>query len=97
VLKGLTWQGEAIATEAILLPLLDMLARGPGAVEAAKSLLRGRARDIWDAATRAAPPHAIELSLQNMRLSAETDAGDSVVWAPAAHVAAQMRSDDVGM
>jgi hypothetical protein len=92
VLKGLTWQGEAIAAEAILLPLLDMLARGPGAAgEAAKSLLRGRARDIWDAATRAAPPHAIELSLQNMRLSAETDAGDSVVWAPAAHVAAAPR------
>jgi hypothetical protein len=91
-LKGLTWRDEPIAAEAIMLPLLGTLAKGPSAAaEAARSLLRGRSREIWDAATRAAPPHAIELSLQNMRLPAETDAGDSVVWAPAAHVAAAPR------
>jgi len=91
-LKGLMWQGEPIAAEAILAPLLGVLAKGPiAAGEAAGSFLRGRAREIWDTATRAGPPHAIELSLQNMRLPAETDAGDSVVWAPAAHVAAAPR------
>ena len=91
VLKGLTWHGE-VAAEAVLLPLLDALARGPSAAgEAAGLLLRSRSREIWETAMRAAPPHAIELSLQNMRLPAETDAGESVVWAPAAHVAAAPR------
>jgi PD-(D/E)XK nuclease superfamily len=91
-LKGLTLEGEAIDAEAVLLPLLGVLAKGPiAAREVAASLLRGRSREIWDTATRAAPPHAIELSLQNMRLPAETDAGDSVVWAPASHVATAPR------
>jgi hypothetical protein len=91
-LQGLTWRGEPIGADVILRPLLNLLAKGLAtAGEAAQSFLRGRSREIWDAATRAAPPHAIELSLQSMRLPAETDAGDSVVWAPAAHVAAAPR------
>jgi hypothetical protein len=92
VLKGLAWSGGLGDGEAILLSLLDMLAKGPAvAGEAAGALLRGRSREIWDAAIRAAPAHAIELSLQNMRLPTETDAGDSVVWAPATHVATAPR------
>jgi hypothetical protein len=90
--RELTWQGEPVRADIIVLPLLDVLAKGPSAAEeAAKCFLRGRSRDIWDRAMRAAPPHAVELSLQSMRLPAEGDAGDSVVWAPAAHVAAAPR------
>jgi hypothetical protein len=40
---------------------------------------------------RAAPPHAIELTLQNIRLADENDAADSVVWGPATHLAASPR------
>jgi hypothetical protein len=40
---------------------------------------------------RAAPPHAIELALQSIRLADESDAADSVVWGPATHLAASPR------
>jgi hypothetical protein len=91
-LQGFTWEGEPVGADAVLLPALEILVQGPAAAEkAAGSFLRGRARDIWQAATRAAPPHAVELSLHSMRLPAESDASDSIVWAPAAHVAAAPR------
>jgi hypothetical protein len=65
---------------AIMLPLLGVLARGPeSAKEAGASLLRGRSRTIWQTALRAAPPHAIELALQNIRLEDDSDPADSVV------------------
>jgi hypothetical protein len=68
-----------------LLPFLALLAEGPnGAREAAEALLRGRSKRIWQAATRTAPAHALELTLRQTRLPDETDAGDSVVWCPAA-------------
>lgn len=77
---------------AVLLPWLAILAKGPAAAnEAAAATLQGRSRRIWDAATRSAPAHAIELTLQNIRLPAESDAGDSVVWCPASHLAASPR------
>ena len=75
-----------------LLPLLSTLARGPAAASEAGALfLRGRSRTIWHAALRAAPPHAIELALQSIRLADESDPADSVVWGPAAHLAASSR------
>lgn len=76
----------------ILLPILGMLGRGPeAAAEVAASLLRGRSRTIWQTALRAAPPHAIELALQTIRLEDDSDPSDSVVWSPAAHLAAAPR------
>jgi CRISPR-associated exonuclease Cas4 len=54
-------------------------------------LLRGRSNRIWQAATRTAPAHALELTLRQTRLPDETDAGDSVVWCPAADLAAAPR------
>jgi hypothetical protein len=66
--------------------------RGPSAaLEAEPLLLRGRSKTIWQTALRAAPAHAIELTLQNVRLADESDPGDSVVWGPAAHLAAWPR------
>ena len=74
------------------LPLLKVLTRGPEAsAEAGALLLRRRSRTIWETALRAAPPHAIELTLQNIRLADENDPADSVAWGPAAHVAASPR------
>jgi PD-(D/E)XK nuclease superfamily len=76
-----------------VLPLLVSLAKGPpGSEEAADLFLRGRSLQIWRAATRSAPPDALELSLRNVRLSPETDAADSIVWCPARELAAAPRA-----
>jgi hypothetical protein len=91
--EGMVMDGQPFDAKVILLPWLATLESGPGAArDAAASTLEGRTRRIWDAATRSAPAHAIELTLQNIRLPAETDAGDSVVWCPAAHLASSPRS-----
>jgi hypothetical protein len=91
-LKRMILDGQAFDGGTILLPLLSLLAKGLGvANEAAAAMLRGRSARIWKAATRAAPAHAIELTLQSIRLPHESDAGDSVVWGPAAHIAAAPR------
>jgi PD-(D/E)XK nuclease superfamily len=91
-LTGLKLDCQRFDAETVLLPWLGVLEKGPEAArEAAASTLRGRSQRIWEAATRSAPAHAIELTLQNMRLPEETDAGDSVVWCPAAHLAASPR------
>ena len=91
-LKRTALDGEPVDAGTILHPLLSLLAKGPGtADEAAAAMLRGRSARIWRAATRAAPAHAIELTLQSIRLPHESDAGNSVVWGPAAHLAAAPR------
>jgi hypothetical protein len=45
-----------------------------------------------NAATRAAPPDALELSLRDVRLAADSDAADSVVWCTARDLAAAPRA-----
>jgi len=91
-LTGVESDGQPFDAETVLLPWLSVLEKGPQAArEAAASTLRRRSQRIWEAATRSAPAHAIELTLQNMRLPEETDAGDSIVWCPAAHLAASPR------
>lgn len=76
-----------------VLPVLETLAQGPSASgKAAELLLRGRSLQIWEAATRSAPPDALELSLRNIRLAAETDAADSIVWCTARDLAAAPRA-----
>lgn len=75
-----------------VLPMLAVLAKGPSASsEAAAIFLRGRSLQIWEAATRSAPADAIELSLQNARLSPETDAAGSIVWCSARDLVAAPR------
>jgi hypothetical protein len=87
-LAGSQLNGSAIEVGPVLLPILGALAKGPSAaLEAEALLLRGRSKTIWQTALRAAPTHAIELTLQNIRLADESDPGDSVVWGPAAHLA----------
>lgn len=92
VLGKLQASGGAADAASVLLPLLRVLARGPAAAaEAGMLLLRGRSRSIWQTALRAAPPHAVELAPQNIRLADESDPADSVVWGPAGHIAASPR------
>lgn len=81
--------GETAA--ATLIPMLSLLATGVQGAEAAGALLRGPALGLWKGALRAAPAAAIALSLQTLRVRDDRDPGNSIVWAPAAHVAAAPR------
>jgi len=76
----------------VVMPLLTLLDRGTAAAkEGADAFLRGRARRLWERATRAAPAAALELSLRTIRVEDERDASDSIAWAPAWQVAAAPR------
>ncbi|WP_247563532.1 PD-(D/E)XK nuclease family protein [Bradyrhizobium sp. 188] len=76
-----------------VLPVLETLTQGPSASDkAAELFLRGRSLQIWEASTRSAPPDALELSLRNVRLAAETDAADSIVWCTARDLAGAPRA-----
>jgi len=76
----------------VVMPLLTLLERGTTAAEeAADAFLRGRARRLWERATRSAPAAALELSLRKIRVEDERDASDSVAWAPAWQLAASPR------
>jgi hypothetical protein len=79
------------AAETALIPVLSLLANGVQAAEAAGVLLRGPALGLWRSALRAAPAAAIALSLETLRVRDERDPGNSIVWAPAAHLAAAPR------
>ncbi len=79
------------AAETALIPVLSLLANGVQAAEAAGDLLRGPALGLWRSALRAAPAAAIALSLETLRVRDERDPGNSIVWAPAAHLAAAPR------
>ncbi|WFU44987.1 PD-(D/E)XK nuclease family protein [Bradyrhizobium sp. CB82] len=75
-----------------VLSRLEVLAKGsPASADAASLFLRDRSLQIWEAATRSAPVDAIELSLRNTRLAAETDATDSIAWCTARELAAAPR------
>jgi PD-(D/E)XK nuclease superfamily len=90
--ERMIWQGEPFQGGAVLVPFLTVLAKGPGAaVEAGTLALKGRSRNIWETALRSAPSHAIELTLQNIRLPDEVEPGASVVWCPAGHLSAATR------
>ena len=78
--------------ERTLLPTLELLARGiPEADRAGRRLLRGPALALWQDALRMAPPQAIELSLQALRVVDREEPGNTIVWGPAHHLAAAPR------
>lgn len=80
------------STETLLLPILELITEGPVAGrEVGRRLLSGASLVIWDEALREAPPHAIVLSLQGVRVTDERDPANSVVWCPAFHLAANPR------
>lgn len=85
-------RADGAAVEQALLPILELLARGIAAAEdAGARLLRGATLALWQDALRMAPPQAIELSLQALRVSDGRDPGNSIVWGPARHLTASPR------
>jgi RecB family exonuclease len=54
-------------------------------------LLSGASLAMWEEASRSAPPHAIALSLQALRVRDGRDPANSIVWCPASHLAASPR------
>lgn len=81
------------AAERILLPILELLAQGPVAGrEVGRRLFSGASLAMWDEALRSAPPHAIALSLQALKVTDGRDPANNVVWCPASHLAASPRS-----
>ena len=72
----------------LLLPVLDLLARGSEAAhDAGEMLLVGLSRELWRQALRLAPAEALMTSLQGLRVPDTTDPNNSIVWGPAAHLA----------
>lgn len=78
--------------ERTLQPVLELLAGGISEADrAGRRLLRGPALSIWQDALRMAPPEAIELSLQALRVDDGQQPGNTIVWGPAHHLAAAPR------
>lgn len=83
---------DGVDVRPLLIPVLEVLARGAGAADAAGGLLLGRAaRALWVEALRRAPPEALEFSLQELRLPDGRDPGACAVWCPANHLASAPR------
>lgn len=83
---------EAAAAAAPLLDLVNLVARGTeAAAEAGPLLLNGQAGLLWEAALRIAPTEAVHISLRDLRVPDARDPANSIVWCPAAHLAASPR------
>ena len=92
LIVGRSHRAADVLAETVLLPVLDVLARGPNiGREAGRLLLSGASLAMWEEASRSAPPHAIALSLQALRVRDGRDPANSVVWCPASHLAASPR------
>jgi hypothetical protein len=87
-----TERADGDIAESTLLPVLDLLNGGISEAErAGRRLLRGAALNLWQEALRMAPPQAIELSLQALRVDDGQEPGCTIVWGPAHHLAAAPR------
>ncbi|MFL6603054.1 MAG: PD-(D/E)XK nuclease family protein [Steroidobacteraceae bacterium] len=66
---------------------LELLSQGvTGAYEAGEAFLGPSARLLWERALRSAPADALDVSLQALRLTDDSEAGTSIVWCPATHL-----------
>ncbi|WP_316228525.1 PD-(D/E)XK nuclease family protein [Bradyrhizobium sp. SZCCHNR2023] len=87
-----THRVDGVDVRPLLIPVLEVLARGAGAADEAGGMLLGRAaRTLWVEALRRAPPEALEFSLQELRLPDGRDPGACAVWCPASSLAAAPR------
>jgi hypothetical protein len=76
----------------VLMPVLELLAKGPDAAQQAGEVLLGTAaRSLWTEALRRAPAKALEYSLQELRVPDGRDPGACAVWCPASHLAGARR------
>ncbi len=80
-------RSEPDAAVQSLIPMLELLARGlPGAEEAGKTFLSGASLGLWKDALRNAPPAAVAMSLESLRIRDARDPANSVAWCPASHL-----------
>src|SRR5229473_1741416 len=80
------------AAERTLIPMLELLATGiANAEQAGKSFLGGASLGLWKDALRNAPPAAIAMSLESLRVRDDRHPANSVVWCPASHLVAAPR------
>lgn len=78
--------------ERVLVPVLRQLNGGTGeAMKLGELVLGAAALAIWKDALRAAPPEALAMSLQNLRVPDDTDPANSVAWCSAEQLAASPR------
>ncbi|WEX85811.1 PD-(D/E)XK nuclease family protein [Sinorhizobium garamanticum] len=78
---------DGIDPRPIVMPVLELLAQGPGAAAQAGAVLLGTAaRALWTEALRRAPAEALEFSLHDLCLPDGRDPGTSAVWCPASHL-----------
>lgn len=75
-----------------LLVVLDQAAKGAdGAEEAGDALLSGISLSIWKQALAEGPPHALDVTLQGLRVPDAVDPAGAIVWGPAATIAGAPR------
>ncbi len=85
------WPG-GVDQRPVLLPLLQLLARGPAAaVEVGPLLLRGQALALWRQALNDGPPEALESTLGALRVPDGREPAVSIVWGPASTLATAPR------
>ncbi|MCP3468191.1 PD-(D/E)XK nuclease family protein [Bradyrhizobium sp. CCGUVB23] len=90
--EGAGRHADGVDPRPIVMPVLQLLARGPEAATQAGALLLGTAaRTLWTEALRRAPAEALEFTLQDLRLPDGRDPGAAVAWCPASHVAGAPR------
>ena len=83
---------DGAAVAAVLMPVVALLDRGPdAAAEAGEALLCGLARTLWRRALDRESAAAIERSLSSLRVTDPADPACSIIWGPAAEVAAASR------
>src|ERR1019366_6526438 len=76
----------------ILLPILDLLAKGaPVAERVGEEMLYGQARAIWRRALLDGPPEALMTTIGQVRVSDESDPNANIIWGPAHAVASAPR------
>ena len=72
--------------------IVSLLAEGaPAAGEAGERLLNGRVRDIWRKALLTGPAVSLDRTLEGLKIDDGLDPGASMIWAPAAMLAASPR------
>lgn len=75
------------AAEQTLIPMLELLAAGlVNAEQAGTVFLGGASLGLWKDALRNAPPAAVAMSLESLRVRDDRHPANSVVWCPASHM-----------
>lgn len=85
------WPGGINFSQA-LADALEPIAQGPDNARAAgAALLDGLSMSIWRQALAEGPPHALDVTLQGLRVQDEVDPAGAIVWGPAATIAGVAR------